>query len=155
MESSLISFKLYIEFYILYWLNCEHILLNLPVNLFQIRWHLPFMLYVDIFPNMIYYQVIFKASPGPDVLVKYNNISCLQSKGIRTQWPWEGGRHRIQGLCACASLGAVLPCVPGKGRETFLSEGAPLVYSPQPGSLISGEANLKVFLPNLGVRVEP
>lgn len=39
------------------------------------------MLHVDLLPNMIYYQIIFKQSPGSDVLVKRNDISYTQVMG--------------------------------------------------------------------------
>lgn len=81
------------------------------------------MLHVDLFPNMIYYQLIFKPAPGSDVLVEGSNISYPEGNKIRIHWWWEEGRLRIQGPHARSSLGVVLPCVLGRtGREPVLSE---------------------------------
>lgn len=59
------------------------------------------------------------------------------------------GGGRSPWLCACASLGAVPPCAPRKGR------GPRLVSGPLPRSLSSGEAGVEAPNPNLGVGVEP
>lgn len=109
------------------------------------------MLHVDLFPNMIYYQVIFKPAPG-SVLVEGNNISYPEGNKIRIHWWWEEGRLGIQGLHARSRSRRSSALCPGK--PSSLRE-APLVSSPGPGFLSSGEANLKVSVPNLGVRVEP
>ena len=84
--------------------------LNLPVNQFQVRWHLP-LCYM-----LIYYQVIFKPAPGSDVLVEGNNISYAEGNKIRIHWWWEERRLGTQGLHAHSRSRRSSALCPGKDR---------------------------------------
>lgn len=52
---------------------------NLPVNQFQVRWHL-LLLHVELFPDTVYHQTIIKPYLGFDVLAKMTFLIVIYLK---------------------------------------------------------------------------
>lgn len=129
--------------------------LNLPENQFQVRWHLP-LLYVELFPDMIYHQTIIKHL-GFDVLAKmtFLIVVYLRVAGPGHTGSWAkggGGSSHSAPVQAQDRFCLVLP-TGVKELSFFLRER--LVCCPASSFLSSREANGQGFSPSFGIRMEP
>lgn len=127
---------------------------NLPVNQFQVRWHL-LLLQVELFPDMIYHQTIIKPYLGFDVLAKMTFLIVIYLKVVgpgHTGSPAKGGGRSSHSAPMQAQERFCLVLPTGVKEPSFFWGSN---CCPASSFLSLGEAHGQGFSPSLRVRMEP